>query len=57
MFNFLISLPKLGYLSEKKGNLKFLDLKMGERGIRKCLTFVIHQIASKILGKIILKPL
>ena len=27
-----------------------------ERGIRKCLTFVIRQISSKIFGKIILKP-
>ena len=27
-----------------------------EREIRKCLTFVIRQIASKIFGKIILKP-
>ena len=28
-----------------------------ERRIRKCLTFVIPQISSKIFGKIILKPL
>ena len=28
-----------------------------ERGIRKCLTFVSGQIASKIIAKIILKPL
>ena len=28
-----------------------------ERGIKKILTFVIHYIASKIFGKIILKPL
>ena len=27
-----------------------------ERGIRKCLTFVIRQISSKIFGKIIVKP-
>ena len=28
-----------------------------ERGIRKCPTYVIRQITSKIFGKIILKPL
>ena len=31
--------------------------KVIERGMKKILTFVIRQIASKILGKIILKPL
>ena len=52
--NFHISLPKLGYFSKRKGNLK----NVMESGIRKCLTFVIREIASKIFGKIlILKPL
>ena len=60
-FNFHISLPKLGYLfSVEKRKPKIFGLKNAmEREIleiRKCLSLVILEIASKIFGKIILKP-
>ena len=41
----------------EKRKPKILGFKnVMERGISKCLTFVIRQILSKIFGKIILKP-
>ena len=55
---FHFSLPKLGYFSQSERKAKIFGFKNAmEREIRKCLTFVIRQIASKIFGKIILKPL
>ena len=45
-------------LFTEKGNLKFsVDSTVTEIGIRKSLTFLKRQIAGKICGKIMLKPL
>ena len=57
---FAFYLPiKLSYFSQKNRKPKIFGFKnVMERGIIKCLTFEIHQISSKIFGKIIiLKPL
>ena len=55
---FRISLPRFRLFFVEKRKPKILEFKKAmDRGIRKCLTFVTRQIASKIFGKIILKPL
>ena len=47
-------LPKFGVFFVEKTEPEIVGFKnVIERGIRKCLTFVIPQISSKILGKII----
>ena len=59
-FNFHISLPKLGSFFVEKRKPKIFGLKNAmEREIleiRKCLSLVILEIASKIFGKIIVSP-
>ena len=57
-FNFHISLPQARLFFVEKRKPKIFGRKnVMKGGIRKCLTtLVIRQIASKIFGKIILKP-
>ena len=58
-FNFHISLPQVRLFFVEQRKPKIFGLKnVMKGGISKCLTtLVIRQIASKIFGKIILKPL
>ena len=57
-FDFHLSLPKLGLLFVEKRKTKIVGFKNAtEEEIRKFLTFIIRQIATKIFGKMIFKPL
>ena len=57
MYNFEVYLINSLRLSEVQFFKLHTPLNVMERGIRKSLTFVICQNASKVFEKIILKPL
>ena len=56
LFSHFTSQVRLNFVGKRKPKIiRFKNVM--ERGIRKCLTFVKQQIASKFFGKILLKPL